>query len=426
MTTPPPKRPPVASGRLYYGWIVAATASLAIFASGPGQTFNVSVFIDPIIADTGWSRTFVSGLYTLGSLSAAALMPFAGRLVDRWGGRVALTVVALLFGAVLISLSQVTHPAELWLGFMAIRLLGQGSLVLIGTVLVAMWFHRLRGRATSLTLLGMAAGTMVFPPLSYTLIEAYGWRGAWAGLGLLIWVILLVPAIVLARRSPESVGLRPDGDSDAAFTAAQERAAGTTHDWTLSAAMRTRAFWLLLLATATPSFTLTALPFHHVSLVGAKGIEAGVAVGVLSILGPASVVGTLSVGYLADRIPSRVVLLVSQSMLVGALALSLIMQSPWQAGLYIAALGVGNGAVATLNPVVWANYFGRRHLGSIRSVTQTAVMTGAAVAPLPVGFLFDFTGSYFLATLIMLGTVAAAMTGSVLARPPKPPTAGTQ
>ena len=185
-----PKFPPTWPNRLpfHYGWVILAASSLAMFASGPGQTFTVSVFVDPIMEDRGWSRSLVAGLYTVGSLTAAFAMPFVGRLLDRYGARVVLVGVGVLFGLAAIFMSRVEHPQELYIGFTALRILGQGSLSMIPTTLVAIWFIRMRGRAIALTALGAIVSQATLPPLLHVLISHVGWRDAWQVLAVLIWV----------------------------------------------------------------------------------------------------------------------------------------------------------------------------------------------------------------------------------------------
>jgi len=112
----------------FYGWIILPVAALAMFMSGPGQTYNISIFVDQMIAELGWSRTMVSGLYTAGSLTAGAFMILAGRLLDRYGARIMLTAVAALFGLAALWMSQVNNQVELYLGLAALRALGHGAL----------------------------------------------------------------------------------------------------------------------------------------------------------------------------------------------------------------------------------------------------------------------------------------------------------
>ncbi len=191
----------------FYGWFVLSVSTLAMFISGPGQTYSVSIFVDPIIKQFGWSRTLVSGLYTGGSLTAGVLMVLVGRLLDRYGARIMIVISGILFGLAALWMSTVDSPLKLYAGFAAIRTLGQGSLSLIPTTLIALWFIRLRGRVTAVGVLGGAISAAVFPILIHNLITNMDWQAAWRVLAFIIWGGLLIPAVFLIRRSPESVGL---------------------------------------------------------------------------------------------------------------------------------------------------------------------------------------------------------------------------
>ena len=129
-----------------------------------------------MIDDLGWSRNLYSGLYTGGSLTAALAVPFIGRMLDRFGGRIMLTSVAIAFGAATVLIGSVASPIHLFLGFVAIRALGQGSLQLISSTLVAMWFVHRRGRAMALMALASPLSQAAFPILVFSLISAWGWQ----------------------------------------------------------------------------------------------------------------------------------------------------------------------------------------------------------------------------------------------------------
>ena len=406
--------------RVFYGWVIVGVATLGVFASGPGQTFTISVFVDPMLAELGWSRTAISALYTAGSLSAAGLMLLVGRVLDRWGSRLTLTAIALLFGMSVMAMSRISEPLQMWAGFIGIRLLGQGALPLVSTVLVTIWFRRLRGRATAVVVLGIAAAAAVFPPLSHALISELGWRQAWVVLGLLVWGLLVLPAALLTRRSPESEGLAPDGAGRWTVPAPASGTAANRAEpqWTLRAASGTHTFWLLLLAASTPSFITTALFFHHVSFLGTRMLDPGVAANVFAVLTPSLVLGMLGAGYVADQIPVRYVLVGVHAAVALAIMVGLFMLEPWHAGIYVALLGLGTGAWWSIIPVLWASYYGRRHLGAINSSSQTAKMVLAALAPLPVGFVLDQTGDYTIALLGMLTVSAVSAVAAALARPP--------
>jgi len=388
--------------------------------SAPGQTYVVSVFVDPIRYETGWSRTLVSGLYTAGSLMAAIGVLLIGRLLDRCGARLTLTLVVLAFGGAILWMSRITEPVHLFLGFMALRTLGQGALTLVATTLVATWFVRQRGRASVLTAFASPVSQATFPVLVHVLITHVGWRQAWMCLAALVWSLLLLPVMLWVRHTPESVGLWPDGDTgprtDQPLTARHARV--SPEGWRLDEACRTKPFWLLLFSSASVSLVSTALTFHHMSLFASKGLAPALAAGVLSFMAPMALAGSCIAGYLADRVPNRFVLALALTLFVLAILWLRLLVSPWQALLYGGLVGVSQGMMMTTNIVIWPNYFGRIHLGSIRGAASTAMVASAALGPLPFGYVATLSGSYNVAilafgTLSMLGIAT-----SLLAVPP--------
>lgn len=384
-----------------------AASGLVMFISAPGQTYVVSIFVEPMINELGWSRTLFSGLYTGGSLTAALAVPFVGRMLDKFGGRVVLVVVAVLFGFATLLISRVETPAHLFAGFVAIRALGQGSLSLIATTLAAMWFLRMRGRAMAFMSLASPASQAAFPLLVFFLIAAVGWRNSWIVLSGIIWITLIPAGILLVRRSPEAVGMLPDGERRPMQDASAQSVTPGDGDWTLAEAIRTRAFWLLLFVGMSLSMIGTALAFHHISLFVSKGLGIGLAAGVLSFMAPMALVGTFTAGFLSDKIPNRYVMAAGQFLFVVVMAWAIWMDAPWQAFVYGGVMGFAQGTIMTINNVIWPNYFGRTHIGSIRGVAGTAMVAFSALGPLPFGFLFDRTGDYDRAILAFIGVPIA-------------------
>jgi len=378
------------------------------------------MFVDHIISDLGWSRTLVSGLYTAGSLMAGVLMILAGRLLDRYGARIMLTAVAVLFGLAAIWMGSVNHPVQLAVGFVAIRTLGQGSLTFIPTTLISLWFVHWRGRATAICTLGGAVSFATFPILIHTLIANIGWRNAWLVLALIIWVVLLPPVALLIRRNPESVGLLPDGKPPPTKDQPKKDKIDTVRevDLSLGEALRTRTFWLLLFAAAAPSLISTALTFHHVSFLASKGIPSGTAAAIFGIMGPIQILGIFIAGFMADRFSNRYLLVIGQMFIAATILWTFLIASTWQAFLYGALLGLSNGFIMTISAVIWPNYYGRRHLGSIRGVTTSGMVVFAALGPLPFGLLFDLTGAYSLAIIIFLALPVSSAVAALLAYPP--------
>ena len=402
----------------FYGWVILGVSGTAMFTSGPGQTYAVSLFVDPMIEDLGWSRTTISGLYTAGSLTAAFMMVFVGRLLDRYGARIVLPVVVGLFGFALVFISNVSQPLHLYAGFASIRTLGQGSLTLIPTTLVSLWFIQLRGRVMAINSLGTVASQAALPPLIRLLISAFGWRNAWVVLAILVWGILLIPSVLLVRRNPESVNTLPDGklrDIDQESLSDNYR----ENNFTLREALKTRSFWLLMLAGSSHSLISTALVFHHVSILDSRGLNVAVAASTLSVIAPGALIGTFLGGFLCDKFPNRYILIVGQIMLIFAMLMTLIMDQSWQSILYGGALGLAGGILMTSGAVIWPNYYGRRHLGSIRGVVTASMVGSAALGPLPFGFLFDILNNYTSSVLIFLALPIASAIAALVAKPPR-------
>jgi MFS family permease len=332
-----------------------------------------------------------------------------------------LTVVGIFFGWIAIFMSQVTNPFGLYIGFAGLRTFGQGSLTLIPSALVSLWFIRRRGKATAIASLGSSASFATFPPLAHQLISKLGWRNAWIALGVLIWGILLPPVIAIIRRTPESVGLLPDGDKLNPSPDLEGPPLLKTRELNLTTgeAIRTKTFWLLIFAGSSQALISTALVFHQVSIFGTKGIDPGVAAIALTVMAVSSLIGTFFAGILSDKYPNRYILAGAQVVMIAAMLSTFTITLPWHGLLYNGILGISGGLFMTTTSVIWANYFGRKNLGSIRGLATTSMVGFAALGPMPFGFFFDRTGSYSTVIVLFLFLPVACGIAAFLARPPK-------
>ncbi|CAM3478465.1 MFS transporter [Marinicrinis lubricantis] len=156
----------------YYGWLMVAIGALGVFFSGPGQTYSNSVFIESYISDFDMSRTTVSSIYSAATLLAGFLLFGIGKLTDRYGRRIMLTIVSGLLAAACFWNSFAAGAITLFIGFFCIRLFGQGSMTMISNTLVSQWFIKQRGRALSFASLGGLLGAAFFPPFINLLIDA--------------------------------------------------------------------------------------------------------------------------------------------------------------------------------------------------------------------------------------------------------------
>ena len=448
--------------RFFYGWVLVGAAVLVLFASGPGQSHTFGVFLTYVAEDLRLSHTEVSFAYGVATLAAAFGLPYAGRHVDRRGARRVLTVVSLLLGAAAIGFGFVNGLVVLALGFAAVRFLGQGCLFLCASNVIAQWFERRRGFALSLVWLGFSASVALHPPFSQWLIETVGWREAWLWLGISSWALLL-PVLWFVRNRPEDLGLRPDGapppepraepeqPSRPSVSRMEPGAPAARHDeanpreagkgsesaddsdsprssppeisgLTLNQALRTSAFWIVAFGLSLIALLMTGLFFHQVAIFQHRGLDPHIATRVFAITAICSVVSAPVLGRIMDRTPSRLMYAVALLVMAGALGALHLVDDVATAIAYAVVFGLANASMHVNVGYLWADYFGRRHLGSIQGTGQTTLIVGASLGPLPFSLSLDFTGDYSAAlagsaALCVLVALAAAL---FLRYPPQP------
>jgi len=189
---------------IYYGWVIAIVGAVGLVLTSPGQTYAVSVFIDHIIEDLGLSRSVVSTLYTVGTLTAGFAMPFVGRKIDKRGPRYVMTAVVVAFGLVCIYMGFITNALMVGIGFVGLRLLGQGSLSMVSRYIVNQWWVRRRGLV--LVIAGLATallGSGGFPNLINTLIPQLRLLTTFMLLGVMSLVGLVPIRLIFVRSRPD-------------------------------------------------------------------------------------------------------------------------------------------------------------------------------------------------------------------------------
>ncbi|HXG03753.1 MAG TPA: MFS transporter [Candidatus Binatia bacterium] len=378
--------------RWFYGWTILAVAGVGLFASGPGQSHTFSVFVGPLSRDLSLSSAAVAVAYGAATLAASSCLPLVGRLVDRLGTRVMATLVVGLLGLACAGFSAVQGLASLALGFAALRLFGQGSLMLCCAALVSQWFTRRRGFAMSLMALGFALSMGVHPPLAQALESALGWRQAWLVLGALTWVLMLPPLLLLVHDRPEDVGLAPDGEGVPGGGAPGVRPDALT-GLTLRQALATPAFYILTAGWFTVAMLVTTLHFYQVSILRGQGVPAEVAARLFAISAVTMVITMPLVGRLFDRLRTRRVVATALLVLAAALVGVTLAREVVSAVLYAVLFGLTNAFSMTMFGFLWPRYFGRRYVGSIQGTGQMVGVAGASLGPLPVGLAFDLVGS---------------------------------
>ena len=395
---------------IYYGWIILFIGTVGMILTGPGQTYAISVFIDHFIVDLGISRSLVSTLYTAGTLTAAFALPYVGRQVDRRGSRLTMAAISVALGLACIYMGSVRNALMLMLGFVALRMLGQGSLSLVSKNAINQWWVRRRGMAMGLA--GMVTALLStggFPNLLAWLIPFYGWRTTYMLLGVGLWLVLLPLVVLFVRDRPEEYGLEPDGVSGGVDVGGAAVEAPIEENWTVAQVTRTFTFWLIVAGIASMSALSTGLIFHIFSIFDDSGLSAATAAAAFVPMAVTAAAVQLGGGLLIDRFPVRILLSLSLFLQAVILVMAPFLISVEIALLYGVLAGARNGLQQIVSNVIWAKYYGRRHLGSITGITATAMVASSALGPMPFGIARDLLGSY---TAILVG---AALIPFVLA-----------
>ncbi|WP_197440521.1 MFS transporter [Polystyrenella longa] len=409
----------------FWGGSILGLAALAMFMSGPGQSYSVAIFIDPMLKSldlsnsffAGWfisdasrasgtlDRTIYSAAYTLATLVGGFCLPFMGRGLDKYGARVMLPLVAVLLGISCYSMSLVTSFVGLCLGFTAIRCLGQGTLTLISTWMVSEWFARRRGIATGLISVGGTLSVLFFPQLNRFVIERFDWQTGWLVCGGIVVLSLVVPSLFLVRNRPEDIGLYPDGAPGP--VAAEEARVNQEikkpepqlllpdeESFELGEAIRSPEFWKVTMVISVSAMLGTGLIFHQLSMLEERNISALWAVNLIGFQAIMATVASLVAGYMCDKNMIRAALITSMVALTVSVLVLLIMPVAWFAIIYSGCLGFQGGTLRSAGTVVWPNYFGRLHQGSVRGMALSIQIYAAALGTLPLAFSKDFFGTY--------------------------------
>ena len=394
---------------------------------------TLSVFLKPLTEDLGVSRGVFSLLRSGEILLGAFIAPFVGPLVDRYGGRWLMAGGALLAGIGFLLMSPVT---AFW-QFVVIRLLFVtiGSVFMchmVVTVTISRWFVKKRGRAIAVASLGQGISKIGIPLFSAALFALVGWRYTWGIFGIVTLVLVVVPAILIMRRSPEDMGLKPDGmearPSDEHETAPQsetkkncsiEATGGEEVIWTRIEVLRNKTFWMVCFIFGMANVGIAGLNLHVFSYVSDIGYPPLVAATVMSIIASTQLGSTLVWGFVSERIDIRKSAMLM--FLIQAAGLGCAIATTGLVSIYAGFLvyGIGLGGSWVLQELIWAAYYGRISLGTVRGLGILVTHgIGAAGAPF-FGFVFDTTGSYMISFVLFGLALLISAFLSLMTRAPR-------
>jgi len=415
--------------KYYYGWFMVPLAMVVMIASAPGQTYGFMSFNSALRESLALSQTKLSAIYLLATLCPAVPLSYLGGLTDRFGLKRSLLAAVAAMAAACVFASTAQNAAMLFVACLGLRMIGAGMMSLLATNTLAAWFDRRLGLACGVMQFGGAASVALAPLGLMLLIDAVGWRGAYAliGLGLLagLW-----PLVALAyRERPSDVGQHLDGDpepparwerlSDSSVEQiSQLRLVDEAHppSLDLSEALRTHIFWLLLVSTAVWSLIATGLMFHLESLLSACNVTTLETAWATPLMATAMAAILLLGGVLVDRISIRWLLMAALLCVAGGCMVLANVCGPLALAAY-GVYGLGQGLMTVVSSASWAKFFGPAHLGRIRGTAMTVGIACSALGPLVMGASADYLGGFepslwFFAAVATFVSLAGGLAGS--------------
>lgn len=407
--------------RLPYGVIILFLCALSVFFSGPGQTYFTSVFIEHYISDFGWSRSTISSMYSLATLLSGTLLIFVGRISDKYGSRKVTLAAAAGLGIAALLSSFIFAPWMLFLVFFLGRINGQGTLTLTPATILPRWYISKRAFAFSLMSLGGVIGSALMPPLNSFLINLTGWRVTWRIWAITIWVVFLPLVWLFLYDSPQQLNLLPDfkkkleSDSETKTNTKYENIAS----WTLREAMTTFSFWGMLFVQILIPMISTGITFNFVSIMNSKNVMTSEAPFLLSIIALMGLPTALLAGTILNRIKTHFAG-AAFSLILSISMLTLIFTSDFKTAVIFAVLqGIAQGIQIVWSGLVWPNYFGTRHIGSIKGLAMTSTVIASAIGPIPFAMSFDRFNTYMPVLYLVLFLSAAGFAVSLLSPRPR-------
>ena len=365
--------------------------------------YTFGIFLVPLTAEFNWDRGALSGAFSMAILLAGLFSILSGRLSDKYGPRVLVTVGGLSVGVGFLLMSQINSLWQAYLIWGLFMGIGSSCCFIPITSTIPRWFAKKRGIAIGITVAGFGLGGIISPPLAQWLISAFGWQQAFFILGLITF-IMVIPLAQFLKHSPQRIGLKPYGEDE---TIKDEQPL-VTEGLSITQAIKTSRFWVWGLILFCFFFCIQVTIVHIVPHAIDIGVSPIIAASITSIIAGISVIGRLSIGFISDKVGARLLLIACFSLATLALLWLLFAKEIWMLYVFAIIFGIGYGGIVPLETVISAELFGLGSLGMILAGLTLFSTVGMALGPPLAGSIFDITGDYSLAFLIcvIIGALA--------------------
>jgi len=389
-------------------WRLLLFGFLMTFFSAPGQTFFISLLSGEIRHATNLSDGEFAAIYSLATLCSAVVMIWSGSLIDKIDlKRLSIALVlGLAVGCGILSIS--TGIVSLVIGLFLLRQFGQGLMYLTGTTTMVRYLDHNRGKSTALAGMGYAIAEAIIPSLLVALLLWVGWRSSWQVAAIFL-IAIMVPAILYLLRGHQQrhhqylVELSQLNDQPAGQTLRKQ--------WTRPEVIRDKFFYLLMPGLMSQPLMFTGFIFHQVHLVEFKGWSLSVWASLFLMYALVSVGTKIVSGFLVDRYGAiRMVPWLSIPMGVGLVLLAVTSEIIW-GGVFLALMGITVGLQSTVSAPFWAEMYGNKHLGAIKSLATSVMVLSTAISPIIIGWYIDQGIS--IETLAMVSAIVVFLTSAL-------------
>ena len=412
---------------IFYGWWLLGIGAI-IVTVGSLQTGVSSVFFLPIQRDLGLTRGALSLVFTLARFEGGLEGPMVGWMIDKWGPRLPIIIGAVLGGVGLLVLSRAnSYPFFLVVYVTMVSLGFQMGFLQCMHAVANLWFIKYRTRAMSVYSSSFRVGWAIFTPIVAVMVVAYGWRNSAVMLGVFVLATAL-PLSLLIRRSPESMGLMPDGDRPEAQETQRDQdapaqkltapaAALTPVDMNFKASLKTTSFWIIAFSTTVRLSTQTALGVHAIPMFVWKGMGEQTGAFMVGLIAGIAVPMILVLGWLGDKMSKKTILFVAQVALALGFIVLTISESAVTLYLFVVLFAFG-GNVSPVNYSILGEFYGRKVFARLRGALNSIGVIGG-LTPWYAGLVFDATDSYSIVLITFSGLAAAAAFLLLLLRNPQ-------
>ena len=371
----------------YYGWVHVFVAALAMVGTLPGRTQGLGLITEPLLRDLQIDRVTFARINLWATLIGALFSVGVGRLIDRFGSRIVLTIVTVSLASVVFGMSAARNLAAIAILITLTRGFGQSALSVVSITIVGQWFVRRLNLAMAVFTIALSIGFMLAFPLIGAIVLSNGWRTAWWLIALALLLGLAPLALLLVRRSPESCAIEPDGEP------AKENSDLPT-DYTLGEALSTPSFWVFGIASAVYGLIASGIALFNESILAERHFDASTYYRSLVIVALTSLVGNFLGGWIAAKWKMNRLLSLAMVLLAGSLAALPHVSTQTHVAIYAAVMGLAGGFVIVIFFSFWSAAYGRKHLGKIQGAAQALTVIASALGPLVLAETVSRTGSY--------------------------------